>query len=112
MFKTQTRLRILVGYSTLLLVWWIAWITIGDSIWWLGLINHVGIWLFYPLLPCLMLALFRPRRAALLRLLPALAVALLAFGPIGLSRQSAQPTPMCLPSRRCSPSRWMCLFGS
>jgi hypothetical protein len=60
-----------LGYSFVLLIWYSAWVLVGDRVWWFALINHVAVWGFLPL-PFLLLYAARSRfRRNLLFLLPA-----------------------------------------
>lgn len=73
---------LMYGYMFFIVSWYSAWMTIGDAIWWLALINRVVMWAFLPLPLLLLLAIRRATRRSLLALLPALGIAVLVFGPL------------------------------
>lgn len=70
------------GYTLCLGIWYSAWVTIGDSLWWLALLNRVAMWGFLPLPLLLVLTACYPRWRNLLALLPALCIAALVLGPL------------------------------
>jgi endonuclease/exonuclease/phosphatase (EEP) superfamily protein YafD len=83
---------LILGYTFLLVIWYSAWMTIGDSLWWLALLNRVVMWAFLPLPVLLLLTTRRPRCRKLLCLLPGLFITALVLGPLLVPHLPPTPT--------------------
>ena len=81
---------LIITYVVLLLIWLGLWLVIGDTFWWLTLINRVVPYLFFPMPIIFLLGLiFRQYRLILISLIPPLLFGLL-YGPYLIPRL-AQP---------------------
>ncbi|MDQ3250396.1 MAG: endonuclease/exonuclease/phosphatase family protein, partial [Chloroflexota bacterium] len=88
------------SYSSVIISWFILHQWVGDSIWWLALVNAFTPWLFAPLVGLIPLALIARRRLFYLPLLAPTLFFLLLYGslfvPVGLripaAHASSTPT--------------------
>jgi endonuclease/exonuclease/phosphatase (EEP) superfamily protein YafD len=58
-----------IGYSFLILVWFISWLWVGDTNWWLVLINRLVPFIFIPVLPLAVWMVFTRRLRLIILLL-------------------------------------------
>jgi endonuclease/exonuclease/phosphatase (EEP) superfamily protein YafD len=72
----------ILSYGALILAWYLAFRTLGDGLWWLGLLNAFALYLFAPLPPLAILALLTRQRRAWLALLSAGAIFAALFGDL------------------------------
>src|SRR5690242_2079089 len=66
-------------------------ILLGDSLWWLALVNTFVIWMFLPVPVVLLFSLLMRRRRLVIASLALLLIALLWLGPTYLPKAATQP---------------------
>jgi endonuclease/exonuclease/phosphatase (EEP) superfamily protein YafD len=73
--------RVCPGYAILLCLWFLFWLTTGDTLWWMALVNHAGYALFVPMPVLALIALITRNRASLIALLLVLLIAGYVYFP-------------------------------